>query len=100
MSQLEATIEALKDLSSDAVGAVQHGVDSVASRLTSLVEPEPKPSRWPRLGWIAAAGVLVAIVVVVRRARSGSPVAPDAVAWNDLAEEAPLWAQPVRVDSA
>jgi hypothetical protein len=90
MTQIEATIEALRDRSTDAVGAVQHGVDALASKLTDLIEPEPKRSKSPWLGWLVMVAGLAAVVIVVSRRRRGRDSgSADATAWNDLAEETP-----------
>jgi hypothetical protein len=90
MTQIEATIDALRDRSTEAVGAVQHGVDALASKLTDLIEPQPKRSKAPWFGWVVTvAGVAAIVVVVSRRRRSRNATTSDAAAWNDLTEETP-----------
>ena len=66
MTQLESTLEVLKDRSGDAVEAVQHGVEALGTRL-GVIEP---PRRRRRAPWLLVALVAVVAGVVWWQARS------------------------------
>jgi hypothetical protein len=73
MSQIDATIEMLKDRSADVAEAVQDSVGAIASKLTDLVEPSRKETHRARWAWLPIALIMVAVVViVVRRRRTAS----------------------------
>ena len=76
MNQLETTLEALKERSSDAVGAVQHGVEAIGTRL-GVIEPPRRRSRTP---WLVVLVVAAAASVVwwqVRTRRTADDATTD-----------------------
>ena len=66
MNQLESTLEVLRDRSGDAVGAVQHGVEALGTRL-GVIAP---PRRRRRAPWLLVVLVAVVAGVVWWQARS------------------------------
>jgi hypothetical protein len=78
MSQIDATIEMLKDRSSDVAEAVQDGVGAIASKLSDLVEPTHEESHRARWAWLPIALVLVAVAVIVVRRRRMAANRPEA----------------------
>jgi len=76
--QLEATLDALADVSSDVVGSLHHGLgvlsETVGDRVGHLFGEEPPPShkgRWVSL--LLVVGVVVAVLVVLRARQSATP---------------------------
>jgi hypothetical protein len=92
MSQIDATIEMLKDRSGDVADAVQDGVGAIASKLTDLVEPTRAESHRARWIWLPIALVLATVTVIVVRRRRMAARAPDVEVTQD-----DLVAQPRRV---
>ena len=62
MNQLESTLEVLKDRSGDAVGAVQHGVEALGTRL-GVIEPPRRRRKAPWLLLVLVAAVAGVVVV-------------------------------------
>jgi hypothetical protein len=82
MAILESTIEAVKSTSGDVAGAAQRGVESIgeqvsalASKVSDLIEPEPKHSSkgW----WLGAIVLVAAAVALVWWRRSSSSTADE-----------------------
>ena len=99
--QIEATIDALRDRSSDAIGAVQHGVGSITSKIGSRAEPEPKHWHRSKFLWLVVGAVVVSVAAffMTRRARSG---VAETEQWTDrtAADDAPAATAPRAVRSA
>jgi hypothetical protein len=77
VSQIDATLETLKDYSGEAIEAVQHGVEVISTKLTDLVEPKRKASKSRWWMWMLLAFGLVAVAAIVakRRAAHQEPAA-------------------------
>jgi hypothetical protein len=88
MSQIDATIEMLKDRSADVADAVQDSVGAIASKLTDLVEPNRKKTHRARWAWLPIALIMVALVVImVRRRRMASTPEAEVVSDEPVASK-------------
>jgi len=85
--QIEATINALRDRSSDAIDAVLHGVGNVASKVSALTDPPPKRSSRSKFVWVVVTAVVVSVAAyfLTRRSRSDGSATEQ---WNDRMTDA------------
>ena len=71
MSQLDAAVEVIRDRGTEAVEAIQHGVEAIGTKL-GVIEPPARRRFWP---WMVVALVLV-VVGVAFMAKRRAKVTP------------------------
>jgi hypothetical protein len=69
---IEATVETVKEHSSDVMDALQQGMEAIGSRVSDFFEPTPPPPRSKGWLWLLLLAVLAAAGIAFWLRRSGS----------------------------